>query len=135
MAKKRRTPLARYIVETREKRGWDRADLSRQSGVPVTTLRNIENNQKNVKPKEETLAKLAAALEVDEEILRLWAGYREPPHLGIDERDEQLLSILRRRPAWEGIREKFLQVPEEKQELVIEYLKLQLDLLENSGAS
>lgn len=130
------THLGKYISSTREKRGWTRKELAARAGVPSPTLRHIEDSKKPMKPKEETLHKIAMALgENDderaqmEEILRLLAGYKQPPHLGMDEQNDILISILRARPDWAGVRDLFLRLPEEQRDTFIDLVVRQLQML------
>ena len=52
------TPLGNHIIRRRNARGWTRVDLARASGVPQTTIRNIEQGTRSRKPEEGTLRAL-----------------------------------------------------------------------------
>jgi len=65
------SPLGSYIVRARERLGWDRRQLAVKADIPYTTLRNIELNDQTVKTREEVLQRLAVALGVPFDVLRV----------------------------------------------------------------
>lgn len=78
----RTTPLGRYIAEQRVGLGWSLTRLAKQSGVPQSTLSDIESGK--IKPSERTaraLLKLADALGVHPD--RLLAKARLTRWLGL----------------------------------------------------
>jgi transcriptional regulator with XRE-family HTH domain len=96
------TPLGRYIIRARERRGWTRAELSRVSGIPYTTLRNIEAAQrKTVRASEIALKALASAIGETEqersdsfEEMRILAGYLLVASKDTTEQERRLLANL-----------------------------------------
>lgn len=98
------TLLGGYVKRRREQKGWSRAELSRQSNVPYSTLSNIERNENKVKPKEETLRALAAALEEeDDSQLRTLAGYDIVVSNGATERAKRIDALMTVAPRWEKV--------------------------------
>ena len=57
------TPLGTKIKTLREKKGWSKYRLSKESGVATTTITKIERG--DIYPELETLLKLANALDID----------------------------------------------------------------------
>lgn len=111
--------LGGYVTRRREQKGWSRAMLSQKSGVPYSTLSNIERNKNKVKPQEETLKALAVALEeVDDSQLRALAGYDIVVSNGVSERAKRIDALLTVAPRWEkvlrAIQEEY--TPEEQDE-------------------
>jgi len=72
------SPLGSYIVRARERLGWDRRQLAVKADIPYTTLRNIELNDQTVKTREEVLQRLAVALGVPFDELRVDICPRAP---------------------------------------------------------
>ena len=60
----------------RMRKVWTQADLARESGIPIVTLSRIENGHHQGTPRQSTIRKLAAALDVDPAWLLL--GESEP---------------------------------------------------------
>ena len=58
----------------RMRKVWTQADLARESGIPIVTLSRIENGHHQGTPRQSTIRKLAAALEVDPAWLLLGEG-------------------------------------------------------------
>jgi transcriptional regulator with XRE-family HTH domain len=101
MTKKKPSPLSRYVIRARERRGWTRAELARKAELPYTTLRNVEAAEKNVHTAEENLLKIAGALaeaEQDQvdmfEQMRILAGYHIIASQDASERDIRLLANI-----------------------------------------
>lgn len=69
------SPLAEYIKRGRDHKGWDRQKLSDATDIPYSTLRHIELAPHTVRTSEENLRKIADALEVSFDELRVLAGY------------------------------------------------------------
>jgi len=99
--KKKPSPLGRYIVRARERRGWDRSALWRESEIPYTTLRNIETAENSVHTDEANLLAIAGALAENEqdqidmfEQLRILAGYHIVASQDASERDLRLLANI-----------------------------------------
>lgn len=69
------SPLSEYIARARKKKGWDRMALSVKTGVPYSTLRHIELAPHTVRTSEQNLRKIADALDVSFDELRVLAGY------------------------------------------------------------
>lgn len=95
--------LGNYIKERRERLGWSRADLSRESGVPHTTIRNIENNPRNVKPEEITLERIAAAFGEDPVMLKILAGYTAQVNSDVSTFAQRLDALRITSPRWEKV--------------------------------
>lgn len=111
--------LGDYVVRRREQRGWSRAELARQSGVPYSTLSNIERNEHKVKPKEETLRALAVALgEEDDSQLRVLAGYDIVTSNGPSELAKRVEALATVAPGWKKILRDIQEMytPEEQHE-------------------
>jgi transcriptional regulator with XRE-family HTH domain len=53
------------LREARLRKVWTQEDLAAASGVPVVTISRIENGHVQQAPRQSTLRKLAAALDVD----------------------------------------------------------------------
>ena len=53
------------LKAARDRRAWTQADLASASGVPIVTISRIENGRQAGRPRQSTIRKLAAALEVD----------------------------------------------------------------------
>lgn len=94
--------LGGYVKRRRDQRGWSRAELARASGVPYSTLTNIETNKKHVKPTEETLRKLACAIEEnsDDTQLRLLAGYDVIKSADASDLAKRIDALLQSSPRW-----------------------------------
>lgn len=95
------SPLGKYVKRRREQRGWNLSELSRQSNIPYGTLRNIEQNPKPVKPKEETLRALAKALEEETlDMLFTLAGYGIPMSETAEARQHSFDALFASHPDW-----------------------------------
>lgn len=92
------SPLAIKIIRAREKLGMTRADLWRKSGVPYTTLRNIETSDHTVKTDEENLQRIAEALEVPFDELRILAGYLLDASPTEEQRERRIAAQLATHP-------------------------------------
>lgn len=99
--KKKLSPLSRYVIRARERRGWSRAELARQAEIPYTTLRNIEDAVKDVRTDEANLLAIAGAIGEDEqdqidmfEQMRVLAGYHTVASQDTSERDKRLLANI-----------------------------------------
>lgn len=113
--------LGGYIVRRREQKGWSRMHLSKTSGVPYSTLSNIEKNKNKVKPLEETLHALAVALEEESDAqLRVLAGYDIVRSADVSERAQRIDALLKVAPRWEKILKAIQEeyTPEEQDEAV-----------------
>ncbi len=55
--------FGKWLAQTREKRGWSQADLARESGVPLGTIREFEQGRRE--PLFSNMLKLRAALGFD----------------------------------------------------------------------
>jgi transcriptional regulator with XRE-family HTH domain len=95
------TELGGYITRRRKQKGWSRRALSQKSGVPYSTLSNIERNENKVKPKEETLHALAVALEEeDDSQIRVLAGYDIIGSGSVSERAKRIDALMTVAPRW-----------------------------------
>jgi len=63
-SKKRRTPLAQFIVRERYGKGMRQIDLAKAAGITKASVINIESG-KSMTPAPQTLHAIAEALEVD----------------------------------------------------------------------
>ena len=95
------SPFGRFVIGARKRRGWSRAELARQSGLPYTTLRNIEQAKKDVRTNEVHLRALANALGEDGqerddlfEQMHILAGYLTVPSKDASDRDRRMLANL-----------------------------------------
>lgn len=93
-------PLGNHIIRRRQAHGWTRADLARASGVPYTTIRNIENGTRSRKPDEQTIRSLATALENDADVMLALAGYGPLPHRTHDQVVVELTALGEDAPKW-----------------------------------
>lgn len=100
-----KSPFARYLVRARERRGWNRAELARKSGVPYTTIRNIEISKTDVQTSEVHLKALADAIgETDDEradifeMMRILAGYLAIASKDTTDRDRRLIANISAHP-------------------------------------
>lgn len=93
--------LGNYIKQRRDRLGWTRADLARESNVPYTTIRNIENNKRDVKPEEPTLEALAAAFSEDPVMLKILAGYTAQINGDVSTFAQRIDALRKSSPRWE----------------------------------
>lgn len=94
--------LGGYIRRRRDQRGWSRAELSRTSGVPYSTLSNIERNPRKVKPTEDTLRMLAVAFGEDDSQLRVLAGYTITVSPDASALAKRIDALMISSPRWES---------------------------------
>lgn len=66
-----RSPLGVAIETYRRSKNWEIRDLAKRSGVSIETIRRIERSQR-ARPTNDTLERLAKALDVDFEHLCHW---------------------------------------------------------------
>lgn len=92
------SPLGQRIRTAREQRGWSRAELARSADIPYTTLRNIEMRPGGVRTSEENLKKIADALELSFDQLRILAGYLLTPSLDDNDRERRMLVQIEANP-------------------------------------
>lgn len=95
------SPLGRFIIRARERRGWTRAALHRAADVPYTTLRNVEKSESLVQPSEIFLKAIADALGEDLqerhdyfEQLRVLAGYMVVVSQDVGEQNRRFLASV-----------------------------------------
>lgn len=93
--------LGNYIKQRRDRLGWTRAELARESNVPHTTIRNIENNPRDVKPEETTLEALAAAFGEDPIMLKILAGYTAQMNTDVSTFSQRIDALRKTSPRWE----------------------------------
>lgn len=93
--------LGSYIKRRREQLGWTRSDLARESNVPHTTIRNIENNKQNVKAKEDTIEALAAAFKEDPITMKILAGYKAQINGDVSTFAQRIDALRKSSPRWE----------------------------------
>lgn len=98
--------LGKYIKRRREQRGWSRLDLQRESGVPHTTIRNIEVSDHNVKAEERTIEALAAAFTEDPAVMKVLAGYKVPANGTVGTLAQQLDALMQSSPEWKDVLER-----------------------------
>jgi DNA-binding XRE family transcriptional regulator len=67
--------VAEQLASLRKEKGWSQAKLAKQTGLSPSSIAMYETNRRS--PDEETLHRLARALEVDAEVL---AGSSAAPH-------------------------------------------------------
>lgn len=113
------TQLGDLIRTARDGCGWTRADLARKSGVPHTTIYNIEMNEKPVQPKPLTLARLAAALDLSREQVFRAAGYPNEHSASDAEREARKAAALRDNPALEQAFAEVSKWSEAEQDMVL----------------
>ena len=117
------TPLGNHIVRLREARGWTRIDLANASGVPNTTLRNIEKGTRSKKPNEENIRAIAAALENEADVMLVLAGYGPPPKRTHEQTMIDLDALGEQAPNWkEAIERVKTEMSAADQELALEVL-------------
>lgn len=92
------SPLGNRIRRARLARGWSRAELSRSSNVPYTTLRHIENAEHPVKTSETYIQAIAEALGLPFDELRILAGYLITPSTDDEQRERRLLAQIKAYP-------------------------------------
>jgi transcriptional regulator with XRE-family HTH domain len=95
------TTVGEMIKRARGRKGWNRMELSRATNIPHTTLRNIERAQSSVKTSEENLEKIAQALELNYDELRILAGYLTVPSNGDEHRKARLNAQIAAHPRLE----------------------------------
>lgn len=95
------TKLGNYVKGRRDQLGWSRADLARESEVPHTTIRNIENNPHDVKPKEETIEALAKAFKEDPVTMKILAGYSTVVNGDVSTFAQRIDALRKSSPRWE----------------------------------
>lgn len=88
------SPLGNRIQRARAARGWSRAELSRSSNVPYTTLRHIETSEHPVKTNEPYLQAIAEALEIPFDELRILAGYLITPSTNNEQRERRIAAQI-----------------------------------------
>lgn len=86
--------LGTHMEDLRSERHLSQHDLAELSGVSITTIGNIEHGRH--RPRTATLKKLATALGVDVDDLRLAARWRHIPP-----RDRKLLDLVHQLPTAE----------------------------------
>ena len=118
------TPLGKLIIRLRDARGWTRVDLANASGVPNTTLRNIEQGLRSKKPKEENVLAIAAALGHDGEVMRVLAGYGPAPKRNHDQIIVELDALGEKAPLWKDALDRAIR------EMSDDDLALTLDVLQ-----
>lgn len=85
--------LSVFLEGERAKRGWSRAELARQSGVPLTTLTRYERVGFTGKPDHENILNIAKALEKDPNDVLITIGYPLRQSVNTDERDKRWADI------------------------------------------
>ena len=121
------TPLGNHIIRRRNARGWTRVDLARASGVPQTTIRNIEQGKRSKKPQEGILRALAAALGNDADVMLALAGYGAIPPRTHDQVIVELDALGEIAPRWKDAIERVKnEMSNEDQERALEVLLAQL---------
>jgi transcriptional regulator with XRE-family HTH domain len=121
------TPLGNHIIRLRSARGWTRIDLARASGVPNTTLRNIEQGRRSKKPDEENIRAIAAALENEADVMLVLAGYGPAPKRTQEQTVVELDALGEIAPRWKDAIERVKnEMSPADQELALEVLLAQL---------
>lgn len=121
--------LGTYIVRRREQKGWTRAELARASNIPYSTLSNIELNKRNVKPTEETLRRLAAALGEDDSQMRVLAGYDVLHSIDVTERAKRIDALLSVAPRWAAALLSVQDMDEKEQDEALTALEIHVELV------
>ena len=130
------TPLGKHIVRLRAARGWTRVDLATASGVPHTTIRNIEHGVRSKKPNEENIRAIAAALENEADVMLVLAGYGPPPKRTPNETVVELDALGAAAPNWkEAIERVKTEMSAADQELVLEVLLAHLSAAQRRSGS
>lgn len=120
------TPLGIKVQRARDAKGWSRRRLAAETEIPYTTLSNIEvpKRRKNVRTSEANLHKLAAALELDFDELRILAGYLTNHSANMDEAREQLaIELSAHRDLEKAIRGILRRGDRQEIDQVTEYLR------------
>ncbi len=93
------TPLGNHIIRRRKIKGWNTADLARESKLSYSTVRNIEKGMSK-KPEEWILRLLIKALDCDEGVVFAYAGYGDIPPLTREEVYVSLDALGDDAPLW-----------------------------------
>jgi transcriptional regulator with XRE-family HTH domain len=122
-----------YVKRRREQRGWTLAELSRQSNIPYGTLRNIEQNERPVKPLEGTVRALAKALEEESpDILFALAGYGIPISQSEEARRHSVDILLESHPEWLHMLQRVQnELPSTEQDQALQVLRVFLNMRNN----
>jgi transcriptional regulator with XRE-family HTH domain len=130
------TQLGNHIIGLREARGWTRIDLARASGVPNTTLRNIEQGKRSKKPDEANIRAMAAALEHEPDVMLVLAGYGPAPKRTPDQTSVELDALGEQAPRWQdAIRRVKEEMSPADQELALDVLLAQLSAAQRRKGS
>lgn len=121
------TPLGNHIIRRRKIKGWNTADLARETGLSYSTVRNIEKGMSR-KPDERILRALIKALDCDEGVVFAFAGYGTIPTLPRDQIIVSLDELGDAAPLWRDAIER-LKVTMTPEQLNQAYavLKAQID--------
>lgn len=119
--------LGNYIKQRRDQIGWTRADLARKSGVPYTTLRNIENNKRDVKPEEVTLDALAGAFGEDPTMLKILAGYTTQINGDVSTFAQRIEALPKSNKRWQRALDAVLELPLDEQGQALAALEFAVD--------
>lgn len=105
------TPLGIKIRRARDQRGWSRRKLATEADIPYTTLSNIEEpkRKKPVRTSEINLQKLATALELDLDELRILAGYLNNHSASLSEAKLRMAAEMTAHPQLEKALAKILR--------------------------
>ena len=123
------TPLGMYVKRCREQRGWTVAELSRKSGVPYGTIRNIEQNEQPVKPREDTLRALSSAFGPETlDLLFALAGYGVPMSQTVEARNRTIDMLFAAHPEWEKVLRKVERRSPADRDRALHVLKVFLEL-------
>lgn len=122
------TKLGNYIKGRRDQLGWSRADLSRESGVPHTTIRNIENNPRDVKPEETTLEALAVAFSESPKMLKVLAGYKAEINGDVSTFAQRIEALPKSDPRWQKALDAVMEMEPEQQGQALTALEVAIEL-------
>jgi hypothetical protein len=109
------SPLGLRIRRAYRELEWTRADLWRATDIPYTSLRNIDSNKKTVKASEDYLLRIATALDIPFDELRILAGYKIKESPSLDVGKQRLMASLGGHPELERALTRILDRNDQKE--------------------
>ncbi len=125
--------LASFLRSELERRGWSQNQLANKAGVRESTVSNILNKPGGVRSKPQTLRKLAAALEIPESDLTEHIGYSIEGASTPDDRHLRMARLIDSLPWLAMGVEKWLQLPANEQEEILELIEFRLSRHSQKG--
>jgi transcriptional regulator with XRE-family HTH domain len=118
--------LARYLRAKMKEQGLTQSQLAGKAELSESALSYLLNNP-DVLPKPDTLNKLAGALGVAEAQLTALTGYAIEGAPDLDERQARLSRLMQALPWLESGVEKWLQLPEDEQDDILNQIEYRLN--------